>query len=234
MKAKITNSIVLVLALSGVCHAATVATVAVYSGSVTVEGVPNPADTFTKLSAGGGFDPNGTRIGLATVNKGSYEVAGTSNAPIWTITGAGTLTMSYYLDNTVKAAFRLGIQGLYDGSTIASTAGGVDTALGDFAALKGVTATYPTTYPPSLDTGDGGDGAPAEPFTTTYVIAEGSDAIGKSVAVGFYSAWNGAGGYIFGKESGPNDVVLDFVAIPEPSTAILGALGVLALLRRRR
>lgn len=194
MKAKITNSIVLVLALSGVCHAATVATVAVYSGSVTVEGVPNPADTFTKLSEGGGFGPNGTngtRIGLATtVSKDGYEVAGTSNAPIWTITGAGTLTMSYYLDNTVKAAFRLGIQGLYDGSTIASTAGGVNTALGDFAGLKGVTATYPTTYPSSLDSGVGTDGAPAELFTTTYVIAEDSDAIGKSVAVGFYSAWN--------------------------------------------
>ena len=230
MKYKTAKSIILMLALSGAAHAATVATVDVFYGSVT----GNPADTFTRLSTSGGGGAYGTRIGIASTYIAAREVAGTSNTAVWTIPNAGTITISYYLDNTVNAAFRPGIQGLYDATDgVATTAAGVNTALSDFVGFLGVTAsTSPSPYPVSLDTGAGTVGAPAELFTTTYVIASGSAAIGKTVAIGFYSAWNDAGGYIFGKESGANQVTIDFV--PEPSAALLGSFGILALLRRRR
>ncbi len=214
-------------------QAATVATVAVWAGSVS----GNPADTFTRLSTSGGFGPLGTRIGLASTVSGTREIAGTSNAAAWTITGAGTITVTYHLDNTVNAPFRPGIQGLYDASAgVANTAAGVNSALGSFTSLGGVSATtIPSPYPVSLDTGAGTVGAPAELFTTTYVIAPGSAAIGKSVAIGFYSSWTGTGGYLFGKESGANNVVIDFVAVPEPSgPALLAFLGSIALIRRKR
>lgn len=213
-------------------HAATVATVDVWAGSVS----GNPADTFTKLSTGGGYGPNGTRVGIASTVAAAREIAGTSNAVAWTIPSAGTITVSYYLDNSVIAQFRPGIQGLYDASSgVATTAAGVNASLTGFAGLAGVTAsTTPDPYPASLDTGAGTVGAPAELFTTTYVIDPGSAAIGKDVAIGFYSAWNGSGGYLFGKESGANSVTIDFVAVPEPTAAVLGSIGLLALLRRRR
>ncbi len=223
--------LLIALALTAPCKAATVATIGVWAGGVS----GNPADTFTRLSAGGGF-ATGTRIGLASAVSAAREIAGTSNAVVWTLTGAGTITVTYYLDNTVNAPFRPGIQGLYDASGgLATTAAGVNAALGAFNSLSGVTATtVPNPYPASLDTGTGGAGAPAELFTTTYVIAPGSPAIGMDLAIGFHSAWNNTGGYIFGSESFANDVVIDFVAIPEPAAALLGGIGALALLRRRR
>lgn len=213
-------------------HGATVATIPVWAGSVS----GNPTDTFTRLSTSGGFGPLGTRIGLASTVSAAREIAGTSGAVAWTISGPGTIAVSYYLDNTVNASFRPGIQGLYDASSgLATTAAGVNSALNAFVGLSGVTtSTVPVPYPVSLDTGAASVGAPAELFTTTYVIAPGSAAIGKSVAIGFYSAWNGSGGYVFGKESGANDVVIDFIAVPEPSAALLGGLGMLLLVRRRR
>ncbi|MGC4016971.1 MAG: PEP-CTERM sorting domain-containing protein [Luteolibacter sp.] len=223
--------LLLSLALAASCHAATVATVAVWAGSVS----GNPADTFTRLSTAGGYG-TGTRIGIASTTSAAREVAGTSNSTVWTITEAGTITVTYYLDNTVNGTFRPGIQGLYDATSgLAASASAVNTALSSFASLSGVTATTtPSPYPSSLDTGAGTVGAPAELFTTTYVIAPGSAAIGKTVAIGFYSSWNGAGGYIFGSEAGANNVVIDFVPVPEPSAALLGGLGLFALMRRRR
>lgn len=222
----------LLLAFATVSHAATVATVDVYAGSVS----GNPANTFTRLSTAGGFGTLGTRIGLASTVSATREIAGTSNATAWTVTGAGTITVTYYLDNSVSAPFRPGIQGLYDASSgVATTAAGVNAALTSFVALAGVTAsTTPSPYPSSLDTGAASVGAPAELFTTTYTIAPGSDAIGKTVAIGFYSSWTGTGGYLFGREAGANQVTLDFTAVPEPSIALLGSLGLLALARRRR
>jgi hypothetical protein len=221
-----------IIALASVSQAATVATIDVWAGSVS----GNPANTFTRLSTAGGFGPLGTRIGLASVTAAAREIAGTSNNIAWTIPEAGTITISYYLDNTVAALFRPGIQGLYDATSgVATTAVGVNSSLNSFVALTGVsTSIDPTPYPVSLDTGGGTVGAPAELFTTTYVIAPGSAAIGKDVAIGFYSAWNGAGGYVFGKESGANQVVIDFVAVPEPSSLLLGLLGGFALTSRRR
>ncbi len=228
------KSALISLVLAASAHAATVATVSVWAGSVS----PNPANTFTRLSTAGGFGNLGTRIGLASTVSAAREIAGTSNTAAWTIPTAGTITISYYLDNSVNAPFRPGIQGLYDASVgVASTALGVNGALTSFNALAGVTATTsPSPYPSSLDTGFSTTnvGAPAELFTTTYTIAPGSAAIGKSVAIGFYSSWNGAGGYLFGKESGANQVTIDFVAVPEPSSALIGSLGLLGLLRRRR
>lgn len=225
---------IILFALSlSVGYGATVATVDVWAGSVS----GNPANTFTRLSTAGGFGPFGTRIGVASTVSAAREVAGTSNSVVWTIPEAGTITISYYLDNSVNASFRPGIQGLYDAdSGLATTASGVSSALNGFIALAGVTAsTVPDPYPVSLNTGAGTLGAPAEVFTTTYVIAPGSAAIGKDVAIGFYSAWNGTGGYIFGKESGANQVVIDFVAaVPETSSVVLGSLAGLFLLRRRR
>lgn len=225
--------LLLILSLSSLAsQAAIVATVEVWAGSVA----GNPANTFDRLSTAGGFGPNGTRIGLASTVSAAREIAGTSKAVLWTISEAGTLTVGYYLDNTVNASFRPGIQGLYDATDgIATTAAGVQSALNGFVGLSGVTATtIPTPHPESLNTGAGGVGAPAVWFTTTYVIEPGSPAIGKAVAVGFHSAWSGTGGYIFGSEAGANEVVLEFVPIPEPSVALLGALGLLGLLRRRR
>lgn len=211
-------------------HAATVVTLDVWAGSVS----GNPADTFTLLSTSGGFGPNGTRIGLASGVPAAREIAGTSNASMFTIPAAGTITLTYHLDNSVDAPFRPGIQGLYDASSgFATTAAGVNTALSGFVGLTGVTAvTSPTPSGTVPGTGTGGTGAPAVLFTTTYTIDEGSTAIGKDVAVGFYSSWNDTGGYLFGREDGANAVTLTY--IPEPATALLGSLGMLVLLRRRR
>jgi hypothetical protein len=64
-----------------------------------------------------------------------------------------------------------------------------------------------------------------------YVIPEGSPLIGQEFTWGFdYTRPTNARQF-----AGVWDAAsVDFVAIPEPSAALLGGLGMLALLRRRR
>lgn len=223
------KSILLCLAFAATGQAATVATVAVLGAAPGFS-----SSTFANYSNGGGAGAGaGTRIGIASTVSASRIVAGTSLSAPWTIAGAGTITVSYYLDNTVAASFRSGVQGLYDASGgIAANASAVQTALNAFTGLSGVSATtIPDPIPVSLNTATSGGVA----FTTTYTIAEGSAAIGKPVAIGFYSAWNSTGSYIFGRENNANNVVIDFVAVPEPGAASwLGLFGTIALIRRRR
>ncbi len=197
------------------------------------------ANTLTNLGTGGGGGTNGTRLGIATATTTGTNpriAAGTSNVTLFTIPEAGTITLTYHLDNTVAAAFQRGegtsIEGLYDASSgIASSAAAVRTALTTFNTLSGLTVSYSGTVPGS---GAGGTGAPAQLWTATYTIAEGSAAIGKTVALGFHSTWSDQGAYIFGREAGLNNAVLTFTAVPEASSAASLALGAAIILRRRR
>jgi len=52
-------------------------------------------------------------------------------------------------------------------------------------------------------------------------------------SAGFTNALGG-GGFSVGLADGNTDLVLNFTAIPEPTAALLGCLGVLLILRRRR
>ncbi len=200
----------------------------VYAGNVA----GNPPDTFVNLGDGG-VGPNGTRVGVASGVSAARTAAGTSNQAVWTIPGSGEFRLRYHLDNTVNAQFRPGIQGFYDaGGGVVGSAAAVEDALQAFVSLPGVSAeTSPSTIPESLNSGSGNTGAPAELFTTIYTIDEGSPAIGMAVAVGFHSAWNGPGAYIFGREDGPNQVVIDEAPPPPPpppSVTILPDAAILA------
>lgn len=195
------------------------------------------ANTLTNLGNGGGGGTNGTRLGIATATTTGTNpriAAGTSNTTLFTIPEAGTITLTYYLDNTVAAAFQKGdsAEGLYDASSgIASSAAALRTALNSFNTLPGLTVAYSGALPGN---GTGGTGAPAQLWTATYTIAEGSTAIGKTVALGFHSTWSNQGAYIFGSEASTNNAVLNFTAVPEPSSAAALFLGTAIILRRRR
>ncbi|MFT3992146.1 MAG: PEP-CTERM sorting domain-containing protein [Luteolibacter sp.] len=203
----------------------------IYFGHIT------EADTLINLGTGGGGGTNGTRLGIATAattGTNPRVAAGTSNTTLFTISEAGTITLTYYLDNTVAAAFQNSdsAQGLYDASSgIASSASALRTELDSFNTLSGLTVSYSGTLPGN---GSGGTGAPAQLWTATYTIEEGSAAIGKTVALGFHSTWSNQGAYIFGSEAGANNAVLTFTPIPEPSSIVSLALGAAVILRRRR
>lgn len=181
----------------------------------------NPPDTFTNLGEGG-VGVNGTRIGVASTVSTARLAAGTSKTAVWTIPSAGIYRLTYWLDNTVNASYRPGIQGFYGASDgVAASASQVNTALQDFLGLEGVSVvSTPAPPPDTLDSGSGGIGAPAVQFTNEYVIVEGSPAIGMDVAVGFHSNWDGAGAYIFGKEAGPGQDQIAIAEVPSASVSI--------------
>ncbi len=197
------------------------------------------ANTLTNLGNGGGGGVNFTRLGIATTSTTGTNpriAAGTSTGTLFTIPEAGTITLTYYLDNTVASTFQKGnsAEGLYDASSgIASSAAALRTALDGFNLLPGITVSYSGTLPGN---GTGGTGAPAQLWTATYTIAEGSTAIGKSVALGFHSTWSNQGAYIFGREDGVNNAVLNFTPVPEPSSigSLSLAVGAALILRSRR
>lgn len=228
MKYQFAKSIVLTLALSGAAHAATVASVSV---QISPRATPNPSNTFILLMTADNVTPGGTGV-MTNHANGGVTPGGSTIDPLWTITGAGTLSVSYHLMNVSGLT---ATQGLYDASSGvingAGEQGDMKNALDDFATLVGGAITTADLSDPTL-------------LTTTYTIPEGSAAIGMDVAFGFHRAGtagnppaSGQYNYIFGKANGvENFVTLDFEAsaIPEPSTVLLGTLGLLALFRRRR
>lgn len=221
MTQKAAQFFALVFALSGAAHAAVVATIPVQTGNDS-----DPNRTFNILMGSpGNFAVAAGNTGLQiTDTTNPYTPAGTTRTSIWTVS-AGTLIVTYHLQNDSTA---IATQGLYeapDGNIVTSGQGAqgrMINALTEFNDLVGG-ANISTTV----------DAEDPTLFITTYTFSEDSDAINKEVAFGFHRA-NGAGHYLFGKDGEENFVVLDFVPVPEPSTAILSALGLLALSRRRR
>ncbi len=65
-------------------------------------------------------------------------------------------------------------------------------------------------------------------FTVSYTIAAGSAEVGKPIGIWLTPSVGALGDW------GVDNVRLDFTAVPEPSVVVLGGLGLLGLLRRRR
>jgi hypothetical protein len=70
-------------------------------------------------------------------------------------------------------------------------------------------------------------------FSTSTAIAGFNSNLFTINATGFTNDING-GTFSVALADSNTDLILRFTAIPEPSTALLGGLGVLGLLRRRR
>lgn len=165
-------------------------------------------------------------------------------------TGNITYNSIWYLDN--PAAFHTtGTIATTGNNRLALTAFGLDgtaTGAGSTVSVFGVYSTNLSTTAPasfviaSLGMGGSGNNAVLAGVTAdsplTFINSREFGTNWGGHAVGYAEvATAGAGTYGFTDTTPTNDVsmiAVEFRAIPEPSAALLGALGFLALLRRRR
>ena len=168
------------------------------------------------------------------------------------VTGNITYNSIWYLDNPTTTA---GVIATTGNNRIAATAFGLNGTAAGAGATASTTNSPTGQYSVGLTTtaansfvvaslGMGGSGNNADvgnvtansPLTRLNGREFGSNWGGHVVGTAAVSA-AGAGTYGFTDSSPTNDVstiAVEFKAIPEPSVALLGGLGVLALLRRRR
>lgn len=193
----------------------------VYSGNI-VDGADGMTLTKTGLGSQTLSGANNTYTGATTVSAGTLFVTGALSNSAVTVEGAGTIGGNGTLANglTIAAGGNLDLTGATlnpDGSStgILSLTGGTLT-LGNltFADLVGW------------------DWLAADPGT--YKLIDG----GLSVELGATAFTNADNAFVFGNGNKgyftPGSLNAVIVAIPEPSTALLGGLGALFLLRRRR
>ena len=246
------------MALACLCLAAGSASAAVtYGGSFQAwdSGSTTNTDNFTLLGSGFNASTFDKLVVVATTENGNGATSGfigtmtydgvamTQAAFSAGITGNITYTSIWYLDNPTTTA---GVIATTGNNRIAATAFGLNgTALGigNTASVKGVYSTTLTTSSGSMvisSLGMGGSGNNADVNNATPNT--GTKINGREFGAnwgGHVAAYDAGGGgtYAFTDTSPTNDVsvvAVEFTAIPEPSASLLGALGALALLRRRR
>jgi hypothetical protein len=178
-------------------------------------------------ATGNGLTPTaGSNYLAATTNdqqqRGFYD----TNLGTHTV-GAGTYIVTFDIGITNSFAFANRVTPIIGLTGNLSSSGNINNDNGArlLNTLDGsnVSLVSSTTFPTTVD---------FETWTLTYTVASGASVIGQDL--GFWAKFytgdspNAAKGYAFDNFS------VDFTAIPETSSALLGGLGMLCLLRRRR
>jgi hypothetical protein len=190
-----------------------------------VENDGNTSFTFTGLSTFPTWTPTGTfgltpqagseyfRISTSSTGAISGTVRRTGGFGDTFLVAAGTYLLSMYAgegDITVNRRSFTTLQ------AVLATTGGTE--------FEGKTVVLPYVDPNSPST------ANWTLTTVQYVIPEGSALIGQEFTWGFNWTKTSGSGFMGAWDA----VSVDFVAVPEPRAALLGGLGMLCLLRRRR
>jgi hypothetical protein len=163
------------------------------------------------------------------------------------VPGGGRQTQIWYLDSptvgtgnivatfTFSARSRMGVVSLTN-----AAAGGpvVSNSTGTSTASISLTTTAPDTLVFGGITQNNGFGNPGNPSGFTEIYSGGDSGSSNSVSGYINEAAAGTKNYTWTTTAPSGDIgsiaVAGFVAVPEPSSALLGAFGALALLRRRR
>jgi autotransporter-associated beta strand protein len=197
-------------------------TTTVRAGSLIVNGI-NSTSSLTTVQTGATLGGTGT-VGALTIAEGGIFSPGNSPG-IQTVNGNyiqnGTLQVEIEGDTAGNGA------GFHDQVDVTGTV-----TLGNLSVLS--LTTFSGTYAPNdlifILLNDGTDA-----ITGTFAGMAQGDVVsnfgGFDWQISYVADGDSLGTPAF---TGGNDIALMAVAIPEPSVALLGGLGLLALLRRRR
>lgn len=187
----------------------------VSAGKLVING--NITTSITTVSSGGTLDGVGT-VGAITVNSGGTLAPGSSPG----ILNAG--------NTTLELGSTLGIE--IDGASLAT---GYDQLnVGGTVSLAGLLSITMGSFTPAdgdlffILANDGTDDISGV-FSNAALDGSTYSLDGQDFKISYFGNHTGGGA---GSFTGGNDVVL--MAVPEPASALLGSLGLIALLRRRR
>ncbi len=192
--------------VSGVTGGYTLGADQTLSGSGTVTGAMTVAGTLSP-----GSSPGILLTGSETwVNGGDYnfqmlDAEGVAGAGFDQIQVTGTLNLS----SLTAGGFEINLWSLASGPDVSDDALNFDNTLSQSWNI--------------LTTTGGITGFEASDFVVN---------VGENNGTGGFS--NALGGGSFSIDADANNLILNFTAVPEPGAALLGGLGLLALLRRRR
>lgn len=168
--------------------------------------------------------------GITKQGAGTLTLAGTSSYTGGTTVSAGTLLVTGQLgatNLTVGGSALLGGDGTVGGILHFASGAGLVFSLTDTLTVNGVSVSFDSFSIANLSGFD--DSVPVG----TYFLLDG-DATVNTANLGNLGAGNAFTMGDTGKQAYFETGSLDLVVIPEPSPALLGGLGLLALLRRRR
>ena len=190
-------------------------TTTVSAGKLVING--NITTSITTVSSGGTLGGVGT-VGAITVNSGGTLAPGSSPG----ILNAG--------NTTLELGSTLGIE--IDGASLAT---GYDQLnVGGTVSLAGLLSITMGSFTPAdgdlffILANDGTDDISGV-FSNAALDGSTYSLDGQDFKISYFGNHTGGGA---GSFTGGNDVVL--MAVPEPASALLGSLGLIALLRRRR
>jgi autotransporter-associated beta strand protein len=191
-----------------------------YSGLTTVNGGTLVVDgsiaasALTTVNSGATLGGSGT-VGALNVTAGALLAPGNSPGNL-TVTNGLTLAGTYVWDLVALSTLNPGSN--FD--TITVTGGNVDLTGASLSLNLGANAPSAATFWQTNQTWAG------------IINNSGSGTLTGTFAAIDNSAWSSLGG--FSTTNDGNDVNLVWTAVPETNAALLGSLGVLAMLRRRR
>lgn len=188
-------------------------TTTVSAGTLLVNGNNSAATgTLTVSNASTTLGGNGTVGGATTLNAGTKLSAGASTGAVGTFTFSNGLNLAAASNDTTAYIFDL--------ASVGSS---------DLVLISGGTLDVGTNLSSTDFTFNqlGGFGA------GTYTLFDSASALTGTVDSSVFSLGGGFNGQLQLADSGSN-VVLNVTVVPEPAITLLGSLGLLGILRRRR
>jgi len=185
----------------------------VSAGTLLINGNNSSATgTVTVSNANTTLGGNGTVGGATTLNADTKLSAGAAAGAIGTFTFSNGLNLAAASNDTAAYIFDLGSVGSSD--LVVISGGTLDVGTN----LSSTDFTFNQL---------GGFG------TGTYTLFDSSATVAGTVDSSIFSLGGGFNGQLLLADSGSN-VVLDVTVVPEPAVTLLGGLGLLGILRRRR